>query len=1033
MSAQARSRTASRSGAARTQRCVATLLLAAIVGGFGGAADPRLRGADLARTLPERADLELHDGALRWQTYAVRWGIPGAYLLVNTGDADVEVAWALTDPGIEAPLAGLARQLAATPEDARLRLRFDTLLDAVVLATSSGFVQGDRVWQRDDPEPLRAAADRHFVEAVAELRSARDELDGWIEASDLGEPGRTALRETLARLDARDSESSQYPAPSALRRMVRHGWLEQLTRRDARAVRLRKAVWRASELRSVERAHAGDDTIERLADAFGHGVRTLVGPGRTRYEVALPPPAYFADAAGATLVIELAPGARPLALRPAAQAAQVFQNGVRVARWDRTTGFRAWPDGWRRRVTPPAELRDEWVLGDAIPPHVRISSALGDVQRLITAYGELVPERARTPEAREAWLRAAARALPDAAHLDLLGEFLFAYAHDSPEPRWPQLLGTPSRMGDIHQTAAQTLATETGGIYRGDCDDLSELYQEITRRQGRNAHLIGLPAHAALAWSEREADGAWRTYVLQTAPPLAVTGETLERSLEQTYRSFDADAPLHADQLEVLLRFAGDNTRDTYFLSARIFSDPQYAERMIELQENWHGWTLGRGLRSAERMAAEPGAGVAEQLELGSLLEMAGELERAVDVLGRALEQSHGPAERTEIAIQQLEALFDSGHPDRALALAQRALDEWIPELEHRRNAFELTLRTRLADALLTRGRDRAVGLDILGRRIAPVLARRSHWYRSAEERYRIEQFMELAISALHDTAESPLEQGDAWRTLARFVDQWLTGAAFLSLDASESVLKPYGLLGRYLEATQGAERYRTLVRGAEPPAEARDPTARRASGEARLDASWVGAAPHYWWRALLDLIAFDRTTLIRDEVLELAMRLRVARVRAEALGLDHPSFATYVLQSEIATALAARDSSRLRAALRSARESGDWELAKAAAFWIEEIGRRMPVEQFTRVVQDTIAELRSRPLLLQIAWRTLRAGATEHAVAAIDAIALAAPDDAVLASERAYIRALSSTRDTPGSARNEREGPIFRGSAQLF
>ena len=40
-------------------------------------------------------------------------------------------------------------------------------------------------------------------------------------------------------------------------------------------------------------------------------------------------------------------------------------------------------------------------------------------------------------------------------------------------------------------------------MLRGDCDDLSELYQEIAARQGRMAHMIGLPAHAALAWSEQ--------------------------------------------------------------------------------------------------------------------------------------------------------------------------------------------------------------------------------------------------------------------------------------------------------------------------------------------------------------------------------------------------------------------------------------------------------------------------------------------------------------------------------------------------
>ena len=1015
----------------RTQRCVAALLLATLLGGFAFSpdADPRLHGAALAAALLSRSDLAVRDGTLRWAEHAVRWGIPGAYLVLDTDAGLVEIAWSLADPAFDAPLAALAALQAAAPSSGTraARLRFEPLLGATVLETRGGFVHEGRSWQRDASGPLRDAARAHAERAHAELREARAELDAWIESSELGEPGRAALRDTLARLDLRDAEAKGYPAPSALRRMLRHGWLDRLTRGDPRAARLREAVERASVLQPLERTRAGEAAIEQLEDAFGHTARTLRSAAATRYEVALEDPAYFAEAPDTTLVVDLPAGADPLAAAPRPLAARVFQDRVPIASWDEAEGFRGWPERWQRRAIPPAEERDGWVLRDAIPAHVRITSARGDVQRLITAYGALEPERASSSEAREAWLNAAARALPDAAHLDLLGEFLFAYAHDSPEPHWPELLGTPQRLGDIHQTTAQTLATEAGGMYRGDCDDLSELYQEIAKRQGRNAHLIGLPAHAALAWAEPDADGSWRTYVLQTAPPLAVRGDTLEKSLEETYRSFDAEAPLHADQLEVLLRFAGDNTRDTYYLSSRIFADSAYARRMIDLQENWHGWTLGRGLRLAESEAARPGAAVAELLELGSLLERTGQLAASAAVLGRALAQSRGGAERAELAIQQVEVLFDAGQADAARRVVGQLLDTWIPELERGEDALELTLRTRLADALLTRGRDRAAGLEILAQRIAPVLARRRHWYRSSEERYRIEEFMELAVSALHDTSQTALSHGDDWRALSKLAGEWLAGPAFVALQASESVLKAYGLLGRYLEAVEGVERYRVLARAAAPPTSAeRDHAAVvRRPGQVRIDAGWVGVSPHYWWSALLDLVAFDRRTLARRDALELAMQLRVARVRAEELGLGHASFAGYLLQSEIATALAANDLPRLRSALAGARESGDWERGKTAAFWVEEIGRRLPLERFESAMDGAIVELRSRPLLLQIAWRAMRAGATQHALAAAQAAARASPKDAILAEEYAFMRQLAAARASRPRVEGRAE-PIF-------
>jgi hypothetical protein len=184
-----------------------------------------------------------------------------------------------------------------------------------------------------------------------------------------------------------------------------------------------------------------------------------------------------------------------------------------------------------------------------------------------------------------------------------------------------------------------------------------------------------------------------------------------------------------------------------------------------------------------------------------------------------------------------------------------------------------------------------------------------------------------------------------------------------------------------------------------------------RRSGQARVDAGWVAVSPYYWWSALLDLVAYDRRTLASRDALELAMQLRVARVRAEGLGLDHPSFAGYVLQSEIATALAANDPARLRAALGSARESGDWEREKTAAFWIEEVGRRLPLERFESAMDGAITELRSRPLLLQIAWRAMRAGATQHALAALRAALRASPNDPVLAEEYAFMQQLAARR----------------------
>jgi hypothetical protein len=71
------------------------------------------------------------------------------------------------------------------------------------------------------------------------------------------------------------------------------------------------------------------------------------------------------------------------------------------------------------------------------------------------------------------------------------------------------------------------------------------------------------------------------------------------------------------------------------------------------------------------------------------------------------------------------------------------------------------------------------------------------------------------------------------------------------------------------------------------------------------------------------------------------------------------------------------------------------------------------------------VAELRSRPLLLQIAWRAMRAGATKHALAAARAALRASPNDAVLAAEYALMQELAAAR--AARRRSEpRAGPDF-------
>lgn len=76
--------------------------------------------------------------------------------------------------------------------------------------------------------------------------------------------------------------------------------------------------------------------------------------------------------------------------------------------------------------------------------------------------------------------------------------------------------------GDYWQTAEETVRrTEENGqsgarYMRGDCDDYAFLARAILRRQGKNAHVLGIPSHAICVWVETDAEGEYHARSLGT-------------------------------------------------------------------------------------------------------------------------------------------------------------------------------------------------------------------------------------------------------------------------------------------------------------------------------------------------------------------------------------------------------------------------------------------------------------------------------------------------------------------------------------
>jgi hypothetical protein len=1009
----------------------------------------RLEGAALAAWLPQRSDIAIAEGEIVWRTgdgtsYRITWGMPGRELGLEAPGVAVRVAWSLVDPDVTDPLARLAALCAragadrAPPCDGLLR--YDPLLRATVLDIGTAWWTADDVLRPATGDAAADKSEREHREARAALRDAIATIEGGIAASPLDAASRYVLADAVRALDTRDDAFERYPAPSFVRRMVRHGWLADVMGDDATTRALRDAVDRAERLLPVSRHASERTTVERLADAFGRTVMTSAGREATRYAVRLPDPAYMGPLPPLSLVVSGRARQDPLDPTFEIDRAGVYLRGLEVAAarrdgagafedaprfapivTDGDGGRAAFIDTWREHVAPFGDAAHDDVLVDALPPHVLVITPHGDVRALVTMHGHVVPARRGDAASHERFIAQAARALPDAAHLDLLGQYLYGYAHDSPSPVLPALLGTPDRLGDIHQTVVQTLDTETGGMYRGDCDDLSEVYQTIAERQGRLAHMIGLPEHAALAWAEQDGD-AWQTYVLQTAPPLRLRGASAVESLLAAYRSFDPDAVLHEDQLEVLLRFAGENTRDSYRLGARIFWDPGYARTMLDIQADWHAHTFAPALRKVSALVAADQPAVSELIELASLYAQTGRYGIAGDILAQALARSTSPAQRVHLGSQLVETLYDAGRTSDAGATVLRLETEWLPALEDA-GAPAVLARLALVDLLVDRERDPARGIAMLDALLADV-QHADRWYAGSVERTRLEAYMSVAMQALHATAESKLAKDAAWKRLARAVGAWIETAAFARPKESVHILEVYAWLGRAREVRRGIEPYRARVLAAPPPRTASRAHADRAARDAAEDASWIGLSTYYWWSAMLDLIAWDRTSLDRRTALALAHRLRTARVQASALGLDHADTREHVVHSEIVSGIAGRDMARLRAALASVHASGDRAARNAAAVWVAELGLRIPREEMRAVLDVARETLPPKPFLTQIAWRAALAGAPEHALMALECAAAALPDDAAIAEDLALMQQLYPSRGAETNATHSPQAP---------
>lgn len=938
-------------------------------------------------------------------------------------------------------------------------------VDRLAAATAALTAEEHGPWRFDDSPltGLRLRGDGVLVVAAGVLRAgasagadraahraavaeARDALLAELPETDYSRLAQRSIEAFLALVNERDTgeEEGDETTPSFARRVIRHGWLRQVFGDLPAARALRAAIEDASAFQPKTRYTGSTDDgaplrLEHLVNAYDRGGWLYATPATTRLALKPPMPMYHWGAQRTlrttTVVIDLPAGADTqeathLAADPV--AASWYQGDTRLVRWSADGGLEADHSAWRDLAPANGPRLDPDIVSGYLPPHIPLVDLADDVYGIATAHGLLHAPRDDSTAAAEAFLDEAAALLPDAPHLDLIGQYLFQYTYDSPDSRAPSLLGTKTINSDIHQTAFETLATTTGGMCRGDCDDLSELYQTILERQGQIGHIISLPAHAAFAWAE-EHDDTWHVFVMQTGPTLEFTHERLQDALAAAYRHFDASDTFDPNGLGLLLRFSGENTRSAWRLSWRIFAEPDYARTMIDVQRDWHYQTYMEGIRKMRAMIAAGDHDTANYRELAGLFNFTGQYRKAAEYLSKAIDRTEEPSSRLFESVELVHHLLLADADDEALALLENMLGKQLPPLREQLGAASINLGLRLASTLMQGDRYREAQ-EVLDELVVPQteemintlagwIARnfnRRQWEghpQLRQMRRMVRMYGNNVLTLLDGRGADALIDDASLRKHVQLLVTWLDRIAFYEDDEPGDVLGTYAAVAQYYAASTGYETVLARAEEAEFPSTDTDHT-ERVGGlpQVALDMPWIKLSSSYWASRLMNLVD-QEDALDRDRIRRL--RDMLAAAHQEAVRRDiHSAFVDHRAHlGHLIAALVLEDEPRLRELLRLTKDKDDKRLRDDTARWIGNTARHIDTDFWQRVIAAWREEIDYKPKYYWIAWRAALSDAPERALMMAKASAERFADDPAFVQEYRFMRDLLGEGRTSDAA----------------
>lgn len=163
--------------------------------------------------------------------------------------------------------------------------------------------------------------------------------------------------------------------------------------------------------------------------------------------------------------------------------------------------------------------------------------------------------------------------------LALYFDLFFRYAYDDVREQGTRYAKDGQ---DRWQSPEETMTRIQDGMMEGDCEDLALLAADILKKQGKNAKVVRVFAHAACFWSEKREDGQYDFYSLDTGGLVKITESSVGRGLSKLVAAVGGKPEDCFEGAITIGELAVNGRPFLQKVPQEIFSDPQLYSKFFQ-------------------------------------------------------------------------------------------------------------------------------------------------------------------------------------------------------------------------------------------------------------------------------------------------------------------------------------------------------------------------------------------------------------------------------------------------------------------